>query len=486
MEQGMKHRKDGWRWVLYLSATCLVVGAIALVPQGDFLHDVEAVPGFWKAMGIMNVGFILAWFLPNRAVPQVWFWTVAVATRMAALGMYPGDDAWRYLWEGHIQLHGFSPYDWSPDAAILEPLRTGWWSMINHKDVSAIYPPLTQLGFWAISLLSSSVYLFKLGFVAADLGICALLSRCYGNGATLLYAWNPLVIYCFAGGAHYDSWFLFPLVMAWLWWDGNLQIKGSEDSPQRVVKDLGINLWRSLNAAFWLGCSIAVKWMSLPILGFLVWQRFWSSRDQERFSIHQVGARFKRGRWLGALVVGVMGLLPVIITALPYCTVKSCPLVPTGSVFVSYGRSAEWIPHWVAQHWALSLSTNSIYAIPLVMVIAWLLLRAKSFGQFAEWYFIGLLLLSPIIHAWYFTWLAPFAVASRNWGTKFVTVSALVYFVLPHKVALGDPSWWMIQSDRLLLWLPFCIGLALTALQAQVQVLQGTKTPEDSLALTKG
>ncbi|NJN29169.1 MAG: hypothetical protein HC824_00855 [Synechococcales cyanobacterium RM1_1_8] len=438
--------------ILYLSATFLIVGAIALVPHGNFLNEQTAVPGFWRAMAIMNAGFILSWCLPAQAVPAAWFWVVAVATRIAALGMYPGDDVWRYLWEGHIQLQGFSPYDVAPDANLLEPLRTGWWSMINHKDVSAIYPPLTQLGFWAISLLSSSVYLFKLGFVAADLGICTLLGRRFGYGATLLYAWNPLVIYCFAGGAHYDSWFLLPLVMAWLWWE-------QPDPPRSPLSQL--------NAAFWLGCSIAIKWMSLPILSFLVWQCFWSTDRPRQFSRHPFGARLKQAQWLGAAALGLVALLPVVITALPYCSLTSCPLIPTGSVFVSHGRSAEWIPHWVAQNWEPSLSTNAIYAIPLMMAIAWLLLRARSFGQFAEWYFISLLLISPIVHAWYFTWLAPFAVASRNWGTKFVSVSALAYFVLPHQVALGDSSWWMEQSDRLLLWIPFCLGLLLSAIQAQ-------------------
>lgn len=503
----MKHQNGALQWILYLSATFLIVGAIALVPHGNFLHEQSAAPGFWRAMAVMNVGFILSWCLPNRAVPAAWFWIVVVATRMAALGMYPGDDIWRYLWEGYIQVQGFSPYDFAPDAAILEPLRAGSWSMINHKDVSAIYPPLTQLGFWAISLLSSSVYLFKLGFVAADLGICALLGRRFGYGATLLYAWNPLVIYCFAGGAHYDSWFLLPLVMAWLWWEQPNALRsplskggGGWRSPLEESSDLLLvdesscsvseptedkkegGRFRSLNAAFWLGCSIAVKWMSLPILSFLVWQQFW----QGRFSIHQFGTRLKQGRWLGATVLGLVALLPVVITALPYCSLTSCPLVPTGSVFVSYGRSAEWIPHWVAQHWAPSLSTNAIYAIPLMMAIAWLLLRARSFSQFAEWYFISLLLISPIIHAWYFTWLVPFAVVSRNWGTKFASISALVYFVLPHQVSHGNPSWWMNQGDRLLLWVPFCVGLFLSALQAQLQVKPETNLPEeDSLALTK-
>jgi len=564
----MDPRSSPLRWILYLSATFLVAGAIALVPHGNFLQEQTAVPGFWRAMAIMNAGFVLSWFLPKQLVSSAVFWTVAIATRVAALGMYPGDDIWRYLWEGYVQTQGFSPYDLAPDAAVLEPLRQGWWSMINHKDVSAIYPPLTQLGFWLISLLSSSVHLFKLGFVAADLGICALLSRRFGHGATLLYAWNPLVIYCFAGGAHYDSWFLLPLVVAWLWqnpprspflkggwrWRLSLDRAGKsalaagagdlEAKPQTTatppfqkgglggfrawlwqnpprspfpkggwrwrssldgegtsalaagVGELkakpqltatppflkgGLGGFRPLNAAFWLGCSIAVKWVSLPILSFLVWQQFWQGQFEIRqLSIRRLSDCLKQARWLAAAAVALVGLAPVVVTALPYCSLASCPLIPTGSTFVSHGRSAEWIPHWVAQSWQASLSTNSIYAIPLVMAIAWLLLRARSFGQFAEWYFISLLLLSPIVHAWYFTWLAPFAVASRNWGTRLISISALVYFVLPYQVSQGDPSWWLVERDRLLLWLPFCIGLLISAVQAQLQ------PPGCSSTLTQG
>lgn len=89
-------------------------------------------------------------------------------------------------------------------------------------------------------------------------------------------------------------------------------------------------------------------------------------------------------------------------------------------------------------------------------------------GRFTEGYLVGLLLLSPIVHGWYFTWLVPFAVATRNWGTRLVSLSAFVYFALPHRIALGDSSWFLTGTERWSLWLPFILGLLWTSVSYHV------------------
>ena len=416
-------------YLLFISTVLLIAGSVWSLPHGDFLNEPTAVPQFWWGMGFMGVGFVLAWGL--RSVTAVWFWSVAIATRLLLLTMTPGDDIWRYLWEGYLQTQGISPYDYAPNADILLPLRTAWWGQINHPDVSAIYPPVAQFGFRLLASLTPSMILFKAAFTVADLGICWLLSRRFGYLATLLYAWNPLVIYSFAGGGHYDSWFLLPLVAAWLWF---------ERPYARSLMALP-PLFHWLGSAFFIGVSIAVKWMSLPILSFLAWQSL------------------RRGR--GLLTVGILlaGLLPLVISALPFCSWQSCPLIPTGSVFVNYGRSAEFIPHLVAGIWESSRWENRLYAFPLGLLVLGLMLRTVRFGQFAEWYLIGLLMLSPIVHGWYFTWLVPFGVASRHLGTRLVSLSAFIYFALPHRIALGDTSWVLTQAERWGLWVPFVIGV---------------------------
>lgn len=438
---------------LWLSAFLLGLGTVMMIPHGDF-RDPAAVPSFWLGAIAMSFGFVISWLLTS--VRSLWFWGVAIALRLLLLKMYPGDDIWRYLWEGSIQNLGFSPYDFPPDAIALIPHRPEWWSQINHPSTTAIYPPLTQLGFRLLAAINPSVLLFKLSFIVADLLTCWLLSRRFGNLSATFYAWNPLILYSFAGGGHYDAWFVLPLVAAWLVLDSpaatadpganfmhSLRVAFADEDeeleppPPSTQK---IPPWRWLASAFLLGLSTAIKWMSLPLLGFLAWQAF-----------------RKTGLKLAALVV-LCGLLPMVVLALPFCHGSECPLIPTGSVFVSHGRSAELVPYLLGKFWNASRKANWIYLIPLGAIGLAMLWKIRHFRPFAEGYFFVLLALSPIVHAWYFTWLIPFAVASRNLGTYWLSLSAFVYFALPHRQALGNSTWFLSETERLWLWLPLLLG----------------------------
>lgn len=414
--------------LLWLSSLLLLVGCGWLSRYGEFGQD-TVFPGFWIGVSLLSAGFLLSWKI--RAIDAIWFWGVALLSRLLLLPMEPGNDIWRYLWEGYIQTLGYSPYQFAPNAPELTPHHTEWWWLINHLDVSAIYPPLTQIGFRILAFISPTVLLFKFAFISADILICWLLSRRFGYQSTLLYAWNPLILYSFAGSAHYDSWFILPLVAAWLSFDSIRS--GSSDILMRY------------KSALLLGLSIAFKWMSLPILGFLLWQAFC------RVRIKQV------------IVILILGCLPFGISALFFCQLGSCTLIPTSSGFVSYGRSAEFIPFLVSLIWQSALQANWIYALPLGCAVLLLLWHSKNFLRFAESYLYILLLLSPIIHAWYFTWLIPFAVASRNLGTCLVSISAFIYFVLPYRSAAGNPDWFLSNWERGILWLPLILGWAWSA-----------------------
>ena len=423
-------------WMPFLSGMLLVGGAGLVAPYGNFLQ-VETLWRFWVGVSVMGIGFALSWRSPS--IPARWFWGVAIAARLLLLPMEPGDDIWRYMWEGHIQTLGFSPYQFAPNAPELVAYRTLWWSQINHADVSAIYPPVTQLGFRLLATLSPNLYLFKLAFTLADLLVCWLLSRRFGWVQATLYAWNPMIIYTFAGGGHFDSWFILPLVAAWL------MVDSSTSNPRPSFPRNLTPSW--CWSALLVGISVAIKWVSLPILGFLVWR-----------SLRQL--KFKQ-----AAGVGLIGLLPTAIGALPFCHANSCPLIPTQSVFVAYGRSAEFIPHFVAQIWPASLQANWLYSFPLALFVGWLLLRATTFDRFAESYWFGLLTITPIVHFWYFTWLVPFAVPNKNLGARLASLSAFVYFVLPSRL----PDWQLTEPERLFLWLPFVLGWLLW-----VHSLEGT------------
>ncbi|MGL5082138.1 MAG: glycosyltransferase family 2 protein, partial [Microcoleaceae cyanobacterium] len=407
--------------LVWVSAVLLLAGCIWMAPHGDF-RQVGAVDQFWVGAGLMGGGFLLSGLI--HKISRLWFWGVALLSRLLLLPMYPGDDIWRYLWEGYIQTLGFSPYQWAPIAPELEPYRTAWWTLINNGGTSAIYPPIAQLGFRLLAVIMPSVLLFKLAFVAADVITCWLLSRRFGLQKALIYGWNPLVIYAFAGGGHYDSWFILPVVAAWV-----------ICCPKNWS-------W----SAVLLGISIAIKWISLPILVGLAWLQL--------------------PRFRGAIAVFFLGSLPLILSALPFCSWDSCSLIPTRSGFVSHGRSAEFFPYILHQLWPQLPAKNSIYLIPLVLVLTWIIVQdywqtfiirlnqtwTERFLNFSQAYLVSLIVLSPIVHAWYFTWLVPFAVVTQNLGIRLVSVSAFVYFALQKRQALGDFSWHLTLFERFLMW----------------------------------
>ncbi len=441
---------------LLLSSIFILAGAIFIIPYGDF-QEADTVHKFWIGISIISLGFIISWAI--KSINYVWFWSITILARLILIPMEPWSDVWRYLWEGYIQNLGISPYEFAPNAVELIPYRTEWWSLINNSDTSAIYPPLSQLGFRFLAAINPSVLIFKLAFILADLGICWLLSRKFTLEKTIIYAWNPLIIYSFAGGAHYDSWFILPLVAAWLAFDNN----------------------RWYWSSFLIGISVAIKWMSLPILSFVVWQKILDKQQHNTDRIWQINELYQTNnlanreqklklasikltgnilyrkiKQVGFLLL--VSLLPMCIAAMSFCEPGKCSLIPTSSNFVVKGRSAEFIPYLVSLIWAKSTQYNWIYGIPVVLGVGILIWNIHKFVNFAESYFFILLTLSPIVHSWYFTWLIPFAVVTRNLGTKLVTLSALIYFVLPYRQIAGDNSWFLTPMERYWLWFPFIIG----------------------------
>src|SRR5438309_1362623 len=73
----------------------------------------------------------------------------AILFRLTLLPTIPSlsDDIYRYGWEGRIQRLGFSPYRYPPEAPELASLQDASWPRINHKNISTVYPMLSQLAF---------------------------------------------------------------------------------------------------------------------------------------------------------------------------------------------------------------------------------------------------------------------------------------------------------------------------------------------------
>lgn len=418
-------------------ATPRLRGAGALVLLGAFLmwpHGAmraESVPWLLAAAAVLSAGWVLAWRAAlarkDETTPAWCFWGVAVAARFILLPMEPGDDIWRYLWEGRVQLAGYSPFHYAPLAPELAELRTAWWPTINHPDKTAIYPPLLQLGFRGLAAMAGdAVWLWKLVFISADLAICGLLAWRLGRARALLFAWNPLVLYATAGGGHFESLLLLPLVLAWLFWDG-----------RESRADAGARKKREALAALAIGLSIGIKWVTAPLLFWLAWQR----RRTPLWSLTLLG--------LGALPVGL---------ALLWFRIEFGPL---GAIwpgeFVARARGMDLLP-WLIDLVRRPAEVTNFWIpwmfVPLAGLVLWFARRAATAFDL---YFTVLLLCLPSIHPWYFVWLAPWAAISGQLGARLLSISGFVYFWVWRTLELSG-RWEIGVTERLLLWLPFVGG----------------------------
>jgi len=392
-----------------VSLLLLLSGALVMLPCGNF-RIVGHVPVFLSGFVLMSLGYVAAAFTR-------WRWSrlllAAILVRAVLLPMEPSTDVWRYIWEGTIQWHGANPYLVPPDAPALDLLHAPWHEMINHPDLTAGYPPPVLLFFALLAALSPSLLFFKLVLTAADLGTAWLLARRFGTDMASFYALSPLVIYVFAGGAHFDSLMLLPMVIGWLAWDRQ----------------------RPLEACGWLGLAVGAKYVALPLLGFAVWQLL-----RER----------RRATAAAGLLVG---LFPLAI-GLAWFWGRDGIHVLAPVQMTNFARSAEFFPRiieWIRPETALQ---NKIFLIPFMIGTGLLVLWRRQFALFAEDFFLLLLTVSPAVHAWYFTWGLPFSSLTGNLAFRVGGITAGVYFLLEHRQALGPAAWRQTWCEWLVLWIP--------------------------------
>lgn len=310
------------------------------------------------------------------------FWVAAIALRAAIFQMPPGDDIWRYIWEGRIQLHGFNPYLLTPEATELAGLRDALWLKINHPDWASIYPPGAQIVFAAMASISEAPAFFKGVFTAADLAGVAVLLRLLGNDHRLAswYAWNPLVVASFAGAGHYDSLMILPMIAAVY-----------ALSKQRAAAGSG-----------WLGAAISIKVVPVFLLpAFLL------------------GLRKGKAFFVLAL------LIPAALTFL-----YGGPLVVRKplAAFTEVTRFNDLI-WWLVEAtvWPNPAQQNGRYTAAICVAVALIAFTfRRDWPRAALWSLGASLVLSPVLHPWYVTWILPLACWRRAWPWLVLSLTAAI------------------------------------------------------------
>ena len=149
----------------------------------------------------------------DRATPWLVL-GVALAMRLPALAAPPflSSDLYRYVWDGRVQQAGINPYRYIPADPALRRLRDdAIYPHVNRRDYApTIYPPTAQLVFRAVAAISQTPLAIKTTMVVFELVAIGCLWRLAALAGlpparVLIYAWNPLAVWCYAGNGHVDA-----------------------------------------------------------------------------------------------------------------------------------------------------------------------------------------------------------------------------------------------------------------------------------------
>ncbi|MGB5618817.1 MAG: TIGR04283 family arsenosugar biosynthesis glycosyltransferase [Desulfobacterales bacterium] len=357
----------------------------ALGPLGRYplVTGVLYCAAFWFLI------LMVRWFpdaiAPMKALGVVFL--LAIAARSLFITYPVGNDVYRYVWEGYVQNFGVNPYRLAPEnPALAEFARTGLqtvWDNINHKNFSAVYPPLSLLLFKFLAAFKPNPVFFKLCFIGFDLGVIVVLAlicrlRRVPFSRLLLYTANPLVIVYTAGEGHLDVVQVFFLCLGLY-----ILFRG-----------------QAATAFFMIGLSVMTKYLAVIALPFLITRKNWKAS-------------------------------------------LTC-LLPAG-LFLLY-RDAGWHVFHSLERFGLNLHYNdslmfllrlilpealAVTAAGLLLVgmLAWIFLVVPEKLQSVYLAIGAALLCLPTLHPWYLIMIAPFLVfyPSAAW----IYLQAAVALTLP-------------------------------------------------------
>ncbi|HEX4632117.1 MAG TPA: hypothetical protein VH188_14260 [Chthoniobacterales bacterium] len=396
-----------------------LVAEVSLCASLNFFDDwtLEEMPVKFVTVALLSG---IAYFAAVSSFPshlgaraqKTIFWSGVIALRLVALPLEPGDDFWRYQWEGKIQQAGFNPYVNAPDDPQLEQVRAEFpaWHKINHRDFRAIYPPGAELIFAGLSRVSNSALLYKLLFAAADIGATALLLRLlpvaavydrrsprvaspYMNAAW--YALNPLIVYSFAGAAHFDSLMILPMIAGILFLT---RIESETDSRRKW--------WFALAASAAFGIAISIK--LVPALLLLC-------------CVFALGHR--------AVTLIVSAAIPLLLSL--FYGYPRIPIWESLRRFAHVTRLNDlfW---WLIEEtvWPNPHQKNYHYNVILFIAVAVIsLIFFWNWKRGMLWALGTALILSPVLHPWYCTWILPLATWRRAYAWHVLSVTLFAYYL---------------------------------------------------------
>ncbi|MFQ5778830.1 MAG: glycosyltransferase 87 family protein [Terriglobia bacterium] len=337
---------------------------------------------------------MLTWRHSTRAALAVVLFA-AVVFRLTLLPLPPtlSDDAYRYVWEGEVQLAGYNPYLIAPADPELVPLRPAEFDRLPGKDIPSAYPPLTQLLFRLAAWLDG-LATFKLLSVLFDLATLLLIVgvlRLRGQPPVraLLYGWCPLVVLEFAGSGHNDSLALCALLLAhWL-----------------IIRG------RPAVSIVALAAAALSKWFAGVLAPVFL----------------------RRTRWWGTPLFAATAA----VLSLPYLGAGSNLLSGFATYAEKWRNNESLYALLMAATGQESIATGVALGVVGGLALHCALRRVEPLRA-GFLLLAAVLLLAPSVFPWYVTWLVPFLCFFPNPALLLFTVTVLLsYHVLIDYRALG-------------------------------------------------
>jgi len=338
---------------------------------------------------------------------------------------YLSDDIYRYVWDGRVQAAGINPYRFVPDSPELESLQDGViYPRINRSDYApTIYPPVAQGIFLATTRISQSISWMKtvmVGFEALAVWILIRLLVSLGLPAerVLIYAWNPLTVWEFAGSGHIDAAAIAFLVLA-LW-----------------MRRCNLPTLTGIT----LACATLVKFYPAVISPALY--RRWDWKMPVSFAATVVLGYMPYAR----AGLGVLGFLPGYVEE---------EGLKSGERFYLWTLLHKvWPVSWFGGVWYLAL-----LVLLLLVVAGWFMFRKHhSEGDFlvhaAILASLCTVLFSPH-YPWYFAWVLPMLVFVPYVPMLYLSVAAFILYVSRLQ---ENPE--TLLRDNTLLYVPFVALIA--------------------------
>ena len=302
------------------------------------------------------------------------------------------NDINRYVWEGRVQVHGGNPYRWShrPESPRWAHLRDEVYEGLNHKDYTAVYPPLFVLTTRAVVSVHDSFTAMKGFLVGCELLTLAALAfvlarRGLPPERLLVLAWSPLALVEIAGSGHSEA-----FAMLWL-----------------ALALLALDAERPLLSA--LAASAGFMSKFLPGLVAAAWVR--------------------RYRWWHVLT----GAALAAVLLVPYLDAQSRQtMLLSLAKYAQFWRFNETLfaplAALLGSHEA-AVRTGGLLTLALALWLAWR--RAEPVAA-ATLVVVASLLLSPNVLPWYALWLLPLLVVrDEPAALLFTGTVSLAYLVYP-------------------------------------------------------